>query len=194
MKKHPLKSYFWSVAQGLFVQLQFTLNTQQCVYRGESCLKVKFFTKSLVCWDFSGQKNPNLRETQRLLIRRQSYIHSTKEVSPILSSDISYPDFCRSSAAWVPRNRHKKGLCAFSRYSGLCSQCLHSWAIGSILLHIFQQRKSFPDHWFLFLCLCQCIQVAPHLVETVSHMKLKDWRVWEPFVEYRHLLPVMRFL
>lgn len=144
------------------------------------------------------RRNPNLIETLFILETfnqdaKVAFIAPRRSV--LFSPPTSHTQISAGAQLHECQGTSTKNVCVLSADIQDWAPSAYTAELLAASYYTFSSRENlFQTTDFFFFCMCQCIQVAPHLVETVSHMKLKDWRSWEPFVEYRHLLPVMRFL
>lgn len=136
------------------------------------------FTKSLVCWDFSGQKESKPDRDPKTFNQDAKVAFIAPRRSVLFSPLTSHTQISAGAQLHECQGTSTKKVCVLSADIQDCAPSAYTAELLAASYYTFSSRENLFQttdfFFFFFFCMCQCIQVAPHLVETVSHMKLKD--------------------
>lgn len=165
MKKHPQKSYFWSVAQGCLFNSGLHL-THKTVFIE---LKVPFLTKILVCWVFSGQKESKPNSNPKTYNQEAKVAFIAPSRSVLFSPLTSHTQISAAAQLHECQAMSTKKVCVPSAVVHDCAPSAYAAEPLAASYYTFSSRENVFQtiDFFFFTCAMwrnyfTCVQVAPH--------------------------------
>lgn len=189
--------FFFCVSGFACSTLVYTCHSRLCLERWKFPHS-EIFTKSLVCWGFSGQKESKPDRNPK------TFNQEAKVAFIALSRSVLFSPLTSHTQIFAGAQLHECQATSTKKVYMLSAD-IQDWAPSAYTAELlaasyytFCSRENLFQITDFFFFACANVFKWVHTGETVSRMKLKNWRIWglawEPFVEYRHLLPVMVFL